>query len=223
MRGGQRVRTTIAAAVVIAAVASAAPAAACSVVPGYKVPTGLELAEAADAIVLGVVEGSVSQGDGPWDSEIAVRPTHLIKGAALPERVSLRGYLAESAGYRPTRSDPRELHAPNPDALSGGCNRYVFEKDMTLLLFLKRDQNGVLAPAMPPFARAAEDVASPDAPWVKTVRLYAEIAALPKKERRAALIARRDSLRASTDDPDAALIAAEIDRQLKNKRIPPFD
>ena len=212
-----------AAALALAAAGWASPAAACSVVSGYKVPTALELAGEADTIVLGTVESEVSHGDSIFENEVRVRPTHLIKGAALPGIVSLRGYLWDGGRDRPARSDPRELHAPNPDALSGGCNRYYFEKGMSLLLFLVRDEKGALVPTLPPFARAAEDVPSPDAPWVKAVRLYAEVANLPKPARRAALIARRDALRAATGDPDSALIAADVDRQLRKKRIPPFD
>lgn len=216
-------RWMTAAALALAAGAWTPPAAACSVVPGYKVPTALELAVQADTIVLGTVESEVSRADHPFENDIQVRPTHLIKGAALPGTVSLSGYLSDGGADRPARSDPRELHAPNPDALSGGCNRYVFQKGMSLLLFLVRDEQGALVPTLPPFARAAEDVVSPDALWVKAVRLYAEVAHLPKRARRAALIARRDALRAAAGDPDAAAIAADIDRQLERKRIPPFD
>jgi hypothetical protein len=101
--------------------------------------------------------------------------------------------------------------------------RYVFRRGMLLLLFLQRGDDGQLGLATYPFARSAEDVPSADALWVRAVRLYVEIAALPPAERRAALIARRDALRAQAGDPDAALLAEDIDRQLRRRRIPPFD
>jgi hypothetical protein len=66
-------------------------------------------------------------------------------------------------------------------------------------------------------------VPSADARWVKAVRLYVEIATLPKNARRTALIAKRDALRTQTGDADALAIADDIDRHLKDKRIPPFD
>ena len=94
---------------------------------------------------------------------------------------------------------------------------------MMLVLFLERGTDGKLHLAGYPFARSAEDVPSPDAPWVKAVRLYAEVAALPKDQRKAALKARRDALRAQANDPNAALLAKDISRQLSQKRIPPFD
>lgn len=211
----------LAPALALAAALAASPAGACSVVSTYRVPTNLELAERADTIVLGTVERQEGEG-GAFDTAVVVRPTLLLKGAELPAEVRLRGYLAKDVGRQATRSDPSELHRVNPDALSGGCNRYVFEPGMQLVLFLKRDAKGELRPTLPPFARAAEDVPGPDSPWVKAVRLYAEIAALPAGQRRAALAARRAALRASAD-PDSALLAADIGRQLADKRLPPFD
>jgi hypothetical protein len=198
-----------------------AAANACSVVSTYKVPTALELAEKADTIILGTVESETKDRDD-FIGSVQVRPTLLLKGANLPERVALRGTLFDGRGHV-TRSDPDELWAPNPDALSGGCTRYVFEKGMQLVLFLERGENGQLRFASYPFARVAEDVPSADARWVKAVRLYVEIATLPKDARRAALIARRNALRTQAGDSDGLAIADDIDRHLKGKRIAPYD
>ncbi len=139
----------------------------------------------------------------------------------MPAEVRLGGYIAKS-GELVTRSDPQELHRPNPDALRGGCNRYVFEPGMQLVLFLVRDEKVELRPTLPPFARAAEDVPSAEALWVKAVRLYAEAAALPAKRRRTFLLARRDALLAA-GDADSLLLAHDINRQLKKKRPAPYD
>jgi hypothetical protein len=198
---------------------TAAPAAACSVISSYRVPTNLELAERADTILLGTVERE--EGSERSIGEVIVRPTLLLKGPVLPPVVRLRGYIPDKA-VPATRSDPAELFRVNPDALSGGCNRYVFALGMQLVLFLERDDTGRLRPSLPPFARAAEDVPGPDALWVRAVRLYVGIAALPPKRRRAALIARREALRAA-GDRNGALLAADIDRQLGTKRLAPFD
>jgi hypothetical protein len=197
----------------------AAPAAACSVVRGYRVPTSLELAERADLIILGTAESDVG-ATGDNLGEVIVRPLALLKGERLPAEVRIAGYLSDD---RVTASDPRDLYNPNPGALSGACVRYVFRPGMLLLLFLQRGDDGQLGLATYPFARSAEDVPSADALWVRAVRLYVEIAALPQAERRAALSARRDALRAQAGDPDAALLAEDIDRQLRPRRIPPFD
>jgi hypothetical protein len=204
-----------------AALCSTAPSAiACSVVQGYRVPTSLELAKRADTIVVGTVIGERKVGNG-LAGAVLVRPTLLLKGSELPQQVELRGWLAK-AGEMMTRSDPGELRQPNPDALRGGCTRFVFAQDMKLLLFFERKE-GELVFAGYPFARVSEDVPSDDSRWVKAVRTYTAIAALPKSKRRAALIAKRDALRARADDADAAAIADDIDHELAAERTPARD
>ena len=201
---------------------SATPAIACSVVPSYRVPTSLELAERADLILLGTAESEALAGAGSDMGQVIVRPTELLKGESLPAKLRIRGFLSDSPRLV-VASNPRDLFNPNPGALIGGCTRYIFQRGMLLLLFLERDDEGRLRLATYPFARSAEDVPSPEAPWAKAVRLYVEIAALPEAERRAALTARRDALRALAGDPDAALLAEDIDRQIRRRRIPPYD
>lgn len=212
------------AALALTGLAPAAPAIACSVVSSYRVPTNLELAERADLILLGTAESDVPSADKYDMGQILVRPVELLKGESLPAELRIDGYLSDDP-RRVAASNPRDLFNPNPGALMGACIRYIFRRGMLLLLFLERDDEGELRLASYPFARSAEDVPSPDAPWVKAVRLYVEIAALPSAERRAALAARRDALRAAAaaGDPDSALLADDIDRQLRRRRIPPYD
>jgi hypothetical protein len=195
--------------------AFAQPAAACSMPSSYRPPSNLQLVDSAETIVLGVVEGGPDRLGDTFASNVIVRPTLLLKGDALPAEVRLGGMVRTDPRIVMTRSDPRELHAPNRDALRGACRRIIFERGMMLLLFLQRGDDGRLHLARHAFARTAEDVPSPDSLWVRATRLYGEIAALPAAERRAALIARRDSLRAAGGDPDAALLAADIDRQIE--------
>lgn len=204
----------------LAAILTAAPALACSPVPGYRVPTGLELAERADTVLVGTVIGERKNADGR-EGVVLVRPTLLLKGSALPPQVELWGWIAQKQ-EQVTRSNPLELRQPNPDALSGGCTRYVFAKDMKLLLFFER-KAGKLVFASYPFARVSEDVPSDDSRWVQAMRTYISVAALPEGERRAALIAKRDALRARPGDADGAAIANDIDRELAAERTPPSD
>jgi hypothetical protein len=205
----------LAAVIAASMLAFAQPVAACSMPGSYRPPSNLQLVESADTIVLGVVEGGPDRLGDTFASNVIVRPTLLLKGDALPAEVRLGGMVRTDPRIVMTRSDPRELSAPNRDALRGGCSRYVFERGMMLLLFLGRGSDGQLHLARHSFSRNAEDVPSPDSLWVRATRLYLEIAALPAAERRAALIARRDALRADGTDPDAALLAADIDRQLE--------
>lgn len=199
-----------------ALVSFAAPAVACSVAPGYRVPTTPELVEQADAIVLARVDAGVPAGPPYAEGRgLAVSPLVLLKGDALPAQIEMSGWL-EAGAARATRSDPAELVEANPDAFDGGCNRYIFAKGMALLLFLSQ-KDGKTRQISYPFARTAEDVASPDARWVGLVREYVAVSALPKAARDAQIAARRDVLR-SKPDADSQAIAAEIDRALTAAR-----
>jgi hypothetical protein len=197
--------------------ATAVPSTACSVVRGYRIPSTLELTQRADAIVLARVEGGVAARPSARDERLTLAPILSLKGQSLPLRITMPGWL-EAGPAKATPSDPAELAQANPDAFSGACNRYIFAKGMTLLLFLtKRD--GEWQAISAPFARTAEDVPSLDARWVKAVREYVAIAALPKAARRARLVARRDLLR-SKGDADSRAIAADMDRELAGPRKP---
>lgn len=204
------------------ALSAAAPASACSPVPGYKVPTNLDLAVAGEAIVLATVERE-RKGEELWSGAVVVRPTLLLKGDALPDRIEIAGAGLEARRWKARRSDPLELRRPNPDALGGGCVRYVFAKGMQLVLFLARDDDGKLVPYRQPFSRDAEDVAGAGALWVRAVREYAAISKLPETDRNKGLEARIAALRAMRDDPDAAAIADDLQIELSGKRLPPYD
>src|SRR5437868_9616009 len=139
---------------------TAAPAAACSVVGSYRVPTNLELVARADTIVLATVERDdptpANGQDLPPSMRMGliVRPTILLKGPALPGELRLRAYISDDP-RNVVASDPRDLFNPNPGALIGGCTRYIFRQGMQLVLFLERDGQGQLQMAGYPFARAA--------------------------------------------------------------------
>jgi hypothetical protein len=190
---------------------------ACSVDDTYRVPTNLELVEQADVILLGVVESGPDEIDSMNGVDLVVRPTELIKGESLPAELRTVGMIA--SGNFAVTSDPNELESAHPLAYIGGCARYMFVRGSTVLFFLKREGDR-LVPLVVPFARWAEDVPSVQAPWVRAVRIYAEVASLPQSERRAALAARRDALRAASNDRDAAIIADDIDRQMRGPNRP---
>jgi hypothetical protein len=86
---------------------------------------------------------------------------------------------------------------------------------MIIVAFLKRD-GADLVPHAPPFSRALEDVPNPDALWVKAVRMYVTIAAKPKAKRRTEMRLERDRLKYELNDPDARLLALELDRALRS-------
>lgn len=216
------IRAVPAAMVAFAAIACNTPAWACSPVPGYQVPTNLDLAVAGETIVLATVE-SERKGEDAWSGTVVVKPTLLIKGSALPTALELEGAGLQTRKRKARRSDPSELRRPNPDALIGGCVRYIFAKGMQLVLFLAPGENGKLMPYRRPFSRDAEDVAGPDALWVRAVREYAAISTLPEAERRPRMAARITELRTMRNDSDASAIADDLQIELSGTRLPPYD
>lgn len=198
-----------------ALLAASAPALACSVTPGYRVPNSFQLAEAADLIVVARVEGQRA-GTRSHESKVVLKPVGVLKGVPPVRPLTLDGLLERTrvAGTvlpRATRSDPAELAEPNPDALMGGCTRYIFARGMTLVLFYKRGSR-TLDFMSYPFARVSEDVPSTSSRWVQAVREYVAIAKLPRAARREAMRRRAGLLARGTGDQRA--IAADMRRLL---------
>lgn len=210
----------------LALFAAPLPAIACSVVPGYRVPTHMELVEDADLILLGTVtNGDAAVGDGR-EPTMAVEPVAALKGAMPTGPIMLPGMIATVSDT--PLSNPYELTEPHPQSYAGACIRYAFPRGSRVLFFLRRGE-GMWQAAGGPFSRWAEDVLTDDAPWLQAVRFYVDVAGRPTGDRTAALAARRDELAALADDPVAQLLAADIMRQLAGpaaplrKELPPAD
>ncbi len=208
--------------VMIAALISVSGAAqACSVVPGYRVPTTLELTAQADAIILARVGEHIPGADSYDLGHLVLEPETLVAGDTLPTNLTLSGYHSNEQ-WRARSSNPNDLRNANPDAFAGGCNRYVFDRGMLLLLFVTRDADGRWAIISAPFARTLEDVPNGDALWVRAVRYYATVARLPRSERNALMRAEQLRLMA-TGDPQDALLATDIRRQINGRRTQNYD
>lgn len=190
---------------------AALPAAACSVAPGYRPPSNLELVAGADAIVLGQVVGGTpaEQAANGVEPFISVRPVVALKGLLPGQDIPLAGMALGAVAP----SDPLELERPHPDALAGACIRHTFAPGAHVLFFLDRVE-GTWVPAGGPFTRWAEDVAGSDAPWLELVLFYARIAPLDPDQRIALIEAEREALRARADEPAALAIADDLDRTL---------
>lgn len=215
-------------ALAFASVSASTGAGACSMVEGYKVPTNLELAEAADTIVIATVESQrkAAADADPWAGAVITKPVKLLKGAQLPATVEIPGSIIADEprlARMVIASAPRELRRANPGAMIGGCVRYIFDRGMKLVLFLKRDASGNLIPFRSSFSRDAEDVADENALWVKAVREYAAISLLPKRERKPAMKARIVALKADASDDANVLLARDMEVELSGKRLPPYD
>lgn len=189
----------------------------------YRIPTTLQLVEQADAVMLArVVDG----GPSPYEDFARMGgrlarfvPFAAIKGDFAAQRILFDEALLEMPGsdlrLRATPSDPRNLVHANPDAFRGSCNRDVFKQGMIVVIFLKRSGKDFV-PFAPPFSRGLEDVPTPGALWVKAVQMYAAIAGKPKSSRRIEMRRERDRLQFEIDDPDARLLALELDRALRD-------
>ena len=200
----------------------AAPAAhACSVAPGYRVPTTLELAAQADAIIVAQPFDQRATAEGA--PEIVFASLVILKGApgreVKDDRIVVNAPGILSVEEQPARpSDPRQLVRAHPEAYEGGCVRTTFHPKQWVVLFLKREGDDYRVISYP-FARTAEDTALPDSRWLKAVREYIAIAALPPATRRARMAVRRDLLKAR-GDADSLAIAADIARELAGPRKP---
>lgn len=201
----------------VALLAAPLPALACSVVPGYRVPTNMELVERADLILLGTVNDGDFEPDSTPEQMITVEPVEALKGATPSGPLALSAMIATGAEMQ--LSNPYELKDAHPQSFAGACTRYAFPRGSRILFFLER-QDGVWHQAGGPFSRWAEDVLTDDAPWLQAVRFYIAVAKLPAQDRIAALTARRNELGALGDDPVAQLIAADIDRQIAGPNAP---
>ncbi|AKM08578.1 hypothetical protein [Pelagerythrobacter marensis] len=202
---------------VAASFSMATPAIACSVVPGYRVPTNLELAEKAELVLLGRVVGEV-EGAELRDRRLLVEPQVAIKGEVSDGPIVIAGVRLDqplAGGGSGLLSNPYELAEAHPDSFLGACIRRIFPRGTTVLFFLERASDGEgWRPSGGPFSRWAEDVLSEDAPWLTLTQLYVAAAAAPESRRRAMLEAEFAGLVALPADPVVQLIAADIARQL---------
>ena len=203
--------------VALALLTAPLPAVACSVVPGYRVPTNMELVESADLILLATLSDGDVAPDSASEPQMRVQPVAALKGDMPAEPLVMPGMIAADA--EAVLSNPYDLKDAHPQSFAGACVRYMFPRGSRVLFFLKWQDDHWRA-AGGPFSRWAEDVLTDEAPWLQVVRLYAEAASLPPGERTPYLTARRAEYGAEGDNPVARLIAADIDRQLAGPNAP---
>lgn len=194
---------------------------ACSVTNDYRVPTNLELAGQADAIVKAKVVGEM-EGDNFWDRAMTVEIIEVVKGDEA--ELAAGGTLTITGGGLVPDDDPRgygllsnpyEFAEAHPTSYAGACIRHRFPRGTTALFFLDRGEDGAWNPGGGPFSRWAEDViGDEDEPWMVLARLYATASAMDAEAGRAALQTMRQRL-LLVDDPVMRLMAADIARQLE--------
>lgn len=189
----------------------ATPAYACSVVPGYRVPSNYELIEKADLVVLArIASGPAAEAlrDGDWGKpQIRLEPIRAIKGVLPAEPLAVSGYV--SVDDRPTPRFPTPLHIAHPSTFMGACIRQQYAVGALVVAVFKRDGKQLHQEGSP-FARSVEDVEGINGTWVRAADSYARIVALPTEKRHAALEAEAERLLALNDDNAAPAIAADM-------------
>ena len=197
----------------------AVPAIACTPAPGYSVPTNLELAADANAIILAeVVGGAGVMGDDPQANGIRVQPLDAVKGLMPTGEIRIGGTVVVDAAHA-VEGNPFDFSKAHPSAYTGACIRRDFPLGAKVLFFLDR-QDGQWRPAGGAFSRWAEDVSGRGAPWVQLAALYAEAALKTPEERPAFLEGYRQELLGREDDAIAQLMAEDITRQLQGPNPP---
>ena len=218
----RRLATILAPLLTLATAAAPVAALACTPAPGYRVPTNLELAQQANAIVLGeVVSGGQGTALDPAAATITVHPLAALKGLLPGNDIVLSGMtIAEpDDATANVLSAPLEVDKPHPEALTGACIRRVFPLGARAVFFLKRE-NGQWVPAGGPFSRWAEDVSGPDAPWVTLANLYAQASLLPAEQAREKLEEQHAALADHPDDQPSVAMAADLERSLAGPAPP---
>lgn len=204
-------RLFLASVAVAAMLGTAMPAAACSVIQGYRTPTNFELIRKADLVVLARVKSGPSGEslrDADWDdAKVALEPIRAIKGVVPAEPLALRGYV--SAGGRKFTAHPTPLNRAHPSSFAGACTRQEYAVGALLVAVFKKTDKGYVQESSP-FARSAEDVEGENGTWVRAADAYARALELPAGERREAL--RREAMWLLTlrDDSAAPAIAADL-------------
>jgi len=220
----------LALAAVPALLAAPGAARACKVAENYRVPTNLELAAEANAIVLGQVVGAAEAVRAPGEarsSAIEVRPLATLKGLTPGGALLLPGMMLAPAAAG-SGGGAVDFAEPHPEARAGGCIRRSFAAGATVLFFLRR-ADGAWLPAGGPLSRWAEDVAGPEAaaedPWVQLATLYVHAAQLAPAEREALLEDQLEALQARidaepADDPATVALATDIERTMAAPGFP---
>jgi len=208
--------TLLPAAALLLGALAAGPGQACSPMPGYSVPTNLQLADDANAIILGEVTDQVTGGHG---GGIVIRPVTALKGLMPGDELRVEGTMLRPAGTEPAPDGVAmpDFAVAHPEAYMGACIRRSFAPGTTALFFLRR-QDAAWVPAGGPFSRWAEDVAGPQDPWLQLAALYAHAAQLGEEERTMLLNDQVEALQARAQaeegEPAALAMASDIERSL---------
>ena len=163
---------------------------ACSPGEGWVQPTNYELVRTSSTIVLARAE-AIEQREGAQceggrqgrHPHVRFQPVEAIKGPS-PSSLVLHGHDVFVG-----RTGELDLLDTRPGAYLGACIAHDYRVGRLYLLFLEQHEGG-WAVREEPISRVNEEVDGPQSPWVRAVREYLRIGALPNQAARGAALHR---------------------------------
>ena len=149
----------------------------------------------------------------PWSEpgQVLLDSVELLKGSTAGKALRLFGITKERNG-QPVKAAPTPLTEAHPSAYEGGCVRVKFSPGTLIVAMFKQSSQGLTELSFP-FARETEDVAGPDATWVRAVRYYVAASQGSGTAQRRAFAKLKVKL-AADGDPQDREIAEDIGRYL---------
>jgi len=219
---GYRPSEISAAVVAMAALWWAGQCAACSPDPRYKQPTNFDLVQMADAIVIARATDQrlsrIKEKEFPIVGNDAVHFSvdGVLKGPSPREFDADGAMFADRTPWKTVPpSDPKELMAANMQAYEGACIRLLFTKGQTYVVFLSKRRDGVWDELNWPFTRVNEDYFGERSLWVRTIRDYLAVQAMPEGWPQRGALERLLRTRQTEATPDGKAATEDIRHALR--------
>ncbi len=141
---------------------------ACSLMGSYKTPSGFELVQLADSIIVAKILGQSSANRKSNRQKIKIEIQEVLKGPR-PAKVHLSGYVGLD------NSSPEYIIV---GSVFGGasCSRRGYKEGNSVIIFLGKDNESDIYKNFGfPFARNVEDIQSKQSPWYIAVKKFISI------------------------------------------------
>lgn len=215
---GDRRSAISAATVAMATLCWAAQCAACSPDHRHKYiqPTNFDLVRNADAIVIATATDQHASRNNDNDNAVHFRVDGALKGPALRDFDAELSSFADRTFWKTVPpSNPNDLATANPQAYEGGCIRRLFTERHAYVVFLSKDHDGVWWELDWPFTRVNEDYFGERSLWVRTIRDYLAVQALPEGWPQHRALERLLRARQAEATPEGKAEAEDIRRGLR--------
>ncbi len=141
---------------------------ACSLWGSYKTPSGFELVQLSDSVVVAKILGKSTNQEKGYAQYLEAEVIDVLKGPR-PDKIYLSGDIGGQE-VSPEFSIVGSIFG------AGSCSRYQYKKGSTVIVTLEEtSQKGIYQSFSFPFARNAEDIKNTKSPWYIAVKKYIEI------------------------------------------------